>query len=492
MNAAKRLSCLLLAAALLFSGALAEFSPRLNDILEAYDAGTAYQTDISVQSAETNGLSQSSLAVVNDWLKSLSFRMTQQSSLSGVLSKGEMIFDGETLFAADMLEKDSYTLTVFSPSEGAYLTAPGKPDALSLLLGDDAISIPQISPLDMINAWLGGLSQMYIQMSEVGKMTKATENTSIKNVGTAPKREIYSFTADQMNALWPDLTSLLLPGFEAALGGIDGAYAEAGDFLNALEFSGSCRVRRFLTKAGEDMGFEFTGNAAIGEDKRKVTIFGGYTADKGIYLSLSAPATKGKNNFKLVVSGALVQKDTQNTLELTLDMTRTLEGKTTTFGLTASLKNAKKDGSETWSGKVTINQKDAKGKMQYTLTPAITLDNTGMNGAVTVLVKKDDKQTFKGAITLAVAEADTASEQPAINKAQDLRSLTAAQATTVVSGELSSLYQAFFRMMEGLDEDTRTLLTHELAGAAWTEGAAVPAEGASANDNAFTVKEDEQ
>ena len=57
-----------------------------------------------------------------------------------------------------------------------------------------------------------------------------------------------------MNASWPKILETLLPALQSGLQNAPGAAQSLEELLRSLTFSGECRFKRFLDKAGEDMG----------------------------------------------------------------------------------------------------------------------------------------------------------------------------------------------------------------------------------------------
>lgn len=465
----------LLAAILLgCCGARAEFSPRYT----ALKNDQAVQAEISGELETLSPLSEASLAVVNGWLGRAKLRLTSMEGANRSLNQAELLLDGNSVFSAAAQGQTDYTLTVFSPSGGAYLTAPGLPDALALLSGQ-ADGLPQ--PGKFLDAYFSLAPRLYEYLSTVTTPKKSSEKTSIKNATASAGYENYILTADEMNASWPKILETLLPALQSGLQNAPGAAQSLEELLRSLTFSGECRFKRFLDKAGEDMGLQFTGRAQRGDDDvRKITLFGGYTAGKGGYLSLALPAVKGKNNWKLTCTGKLTEKSGQRTLTLSSAYNRVYAGETASATLEASLKNALKNDTEAWSGKITLTQQKNGKKTAWTLQPALTFDGEGLHGDVAVQRKTGSTVDLKATARLSLrALADIPS--PAAASAMDLRGMEEAQAKLLLLDEAKPLRQTLLGLLNELDEDARALLTHDLRTDDWMNGplTAVPEDTAA-------------
>ena len=293
---------------------------------------------------------------------------------------------------------------------------------------------------------------------------------------------------------------MLLPLMQEALSGQERWYQEAEALLKELIFSGECRFKRFLDKSKGDMGLQFTGNAAKGEDLRKVTLFGGYTPGKGGYISLALPAVKGDNNFKISFTGKTTTKENTCTLIFEGSLARTMDGKSQSFSMEGTLKNTVKNGDESWSGKITLNTKSDALSAIYTITPSLFFTDEGLQGEI-ALQKKENKETkIKGTIHIAPAGGE-ATAAPGATAAQDLRSLNDEQARAIVAQEMIPLSRMLYQMMTALPDESRILLTHDLRTDEWMNGESVPVIPGNSKDswildeddeNCWIVEEDEE
>jgi hypothetical protein len=463
--------------------ALAEFSPRY----EALSQGDGMTVAATGSIESLSPLSKQSVQTLNDWLSRVKILISQ-----GKNTQGEIQLDGDTLYAVSVQKQSGYTLTTFYPSAGAYLTEPQGRDALSILTDADEWIEPAVIP----QLYAALAPELYAKLAEFAAPKTTKEPTSIKNAARSASYENYTFKDGELNAAWPALLDVILPKLKDALSGQPVWYARAEELLRGLVFSGECRFKRFLDKDGQDLGMQFTGNAAKGEDKRKVTLFGGYTPDKGGYLSLTLPAVKGKNNLKITLAEKLTQKNGTNTLEAEGTYTRTMDGQTVSATLDGTLKNVIKEEAERWTGKITLTKTENKVKTTWVLSPDVSFTDEGLAGKVAVQKKEGSKVTAKGSLELLVTPYQALTSVSA-GSAKDLRGLAQERARTALLSELSPLSGVVAQLASALPEKDRTQLLHDLRTDAWMNGPVVPvqqentAQPADA-ENSWTVEEDQQ
>ncbi|MBE5782757.1 MAG: hypothetical protein E7329_05495 [Clostridiales bacterium] len=475
--------CLALCCAILlifsFGSAQADFSPYLSTL--SPEKGFTLSLSATLESME-NG-TDSTLALLKDALPRLKILLSGQEASQRTQTLAQIAWDDAPLLSIFTQAQPDFTLTSFSSSGQSYLTAPSQPDALALLAGEKT-SFPLIANLPQLyTQWAPAL---YPLLSEYAAPKKSKTTTSIKNATASSAYENYTLDADTMNAAWPRILNTLLPLLQDALQDQPAWYQEAEKLLSSLVFSGSCRFKRFLDKQDGDMGLQFTGNAALGGDVRKVTLFGGYTPDKGGFVSLALPAVKGKNNFKISFTGKITsketKKETQKTLTLEGSYTRTMDGEKESAALTGSCKNIiqQENGSEAWSGKFTVDTNLNGEKNTWTLTPALSATDTGLSGTVDVRKKEGNTQVLKGQVILALTP-EAQMPLPSAASALDLRLMTSQQARANLMGEMKSLSRLLLDWLDTLPKETRALLTHDLRTDSWMNGewAPLPSETAA-------------
>lgn len=465
--------------------ARAEFSPGF----AALQNEGRMQAQISGQIEQAEPLSEASLTVVNDWLSKTKLTLAAKESESGQWTRIQADYEGSPFFAVSAWAEPEYHLTLFEQTDTAYMTSLEQQDALSLLTGSED-GLPRLDRIPA--AYAQGAEALYTCLGEktTGKRTKGS--TSIRNATASAAYETYILQGDAMNAAWPEILDCIWPMLEPTLQEMPEKRGEVQSILSELVFSGECRFKRFLDKEDGDMGLQFTGNAALGEDKRKVTLFGGFTPNKGGYLSLSLPAVSGKNKMKLTVSWKETEKNGQHTLTLEADYTSTLNGESQTAAMDVSLKNTVKNETESWTGTVSLETGAADGKQQWQLKPTLTLDQTGLHGEISVQKKVESKTKLKATLSLTLTDWDA--EMPTLNSANDLRGMDEPAALQILNQELQPLSQSLAHLMAALPEDSRTLLLHDLRTDAWMNAPTVGLDGSTpdleSEENDWIVEEE--
>ena len=316
---------------------------------------------------------------------------------------------------------------------------------------------------------------LYPLLAEAVTPRTVQDSTSVKNALSSQSYVNYVFKDGELNEIWPQILSILLPVLRDTLKDQPAWYDAAERILTTMTFSGECRFKRMLDKNGGDMGLQFTGQMeAEGLEQRKVTLFGGFTPGRGGYVSLSLPAVKGKNTLKITFGAKLTAKDPVNTLTFDGSFSRTLNGVSLSAEMEGTLKNTVKNGGEQWSGKATATINENGVKTVWTVSPALTGENDALSGTVTVQKKVGSAVKLKGTVQVLLS---SAAEIPALSaeNAADLRGLDEASARARVLGEMTPLSRLFLRLMAALPDNERILLTHDLRTDAWMNGPTAPA-----------------
>lgn len=478
MRGRVRIFTLLVAAVLWLScpGALAEFSPRYEQLF----AGDHMTLEISGQLNSLSTLSSRSLEIVNGWLEGLTLRVS-----AGKNDAMAVLKNGERLISAFVERQAGYTLTAFQPSGGAYLTNPDGPDALQLIAGET----PALPDLTVLPALYGKAAPaMYAALENYVTPKKMREHTSIKNANASTSYMNYLFPDGKLNEAWPEVLEAILPYVKEAFKAQPDLYEDVEGLLKALTFSDECRFKRFLDKEGNELGFQFTGKAERDGDKRKVTMYGGWTPDKGGYFSVNLAGVGSKNSMKGSLSVKLTAKQNVTTLDADGSLDRVMNGRSTAYTLNAALKNEAGEEQEHWTGKISCSEKEHGIKSAWTLWPDMTFTENGLEGDVSVQRKTGSDVTLEAKVH-ALLTAGEAEGSFGIHSAKDLRGLTAEKARASALSEVAPLTGALAPLVAELNESERTLLLHELRTDAWMNGPSVPVPDA-AEDN-WVVEEDD-
>lgn len=439
----KRLAAFFLCLTLALScAARAEFSETLDALKTAYAAGSPVTARIAV-SFDSLGGSDGTLAVVNEALSPLEATLTLSKDSEAVL----LTDGGETLLSV--------------AGEG---------------MGDAALS-PLGAAETLLALYQDVLPIFYSELAQGGKTTEAVKSLSIKNVGYAKKQTVYTYTTEEAAALLPILHELLDGRLEELLANTP--FREAFiTYFNGMAFADKLVVKRFMDKDGNDMGVQATAKVvnAEGGDKRSVTLFGGYSAGTGAYLSFSCPAVKGDNSLKFVLSAAVKKTSKQATLTASVDVTRRVDKERYTLATDVSLKNKLTDG-ETWLGTVKRSESVNGVQTAYTVTPALVLKDGALSGTVKVEKTADKASVYKltANVSLAPGAEDAFSSARTTLK---LAGLTDEEREQALAPVVKQIEGALLARLAAMPEKERMLLLTLLRTDAWMNGPSVPVPGA--------------
>ncbi len=446
------------------------------------ETGIALTAEMRLTDAPDMG--KDALAAVNGLLERLAFSV-QAGEDAGRIA---VLSDGTEILSAAVHGGDGYTLTAFGPEGNAYLTAPGEKDALTLLTGaGDRTDLPPVLE------WAGSYPALAEKLFGVLEKNCAPRNekqrTSIKNTAGSASFVTYAFKADALtDEIWEEVLEEILPLLREILGEREDLYESAESVLEELIFSGGCTFKRFLDKDGADMGMQFTGTASWRRDKRKVTLFCGYTPGKGGYFSLRLPAARGDNDLHIVLDYAEAAQGDTRTWTMSAAFDRTYEGEKTAAKLDAALKSVGRDGGEDWTGRIACSRTENKRRVEWTLTPSLASDGETLTGAVRFARQEGKKDPVKGEIALQIRRGAAAGfPDAAPEDARDLRGMPEEEARAAVQAEWANLARAAARLMKTLPEEDRALITHALRTETWMYG---PDASPLPEGDAWTVKEE--
>lgn len=452
------LACALALLLALPAASLAEFSPRLNALKEK-DGMTL---EITGKYTSLEKLSKDTLKAVNEWLEKA--RLTVEGRLGGQMSGVTVEEDGEALFSFVSQQQEGGIVTVFKPSGDAYLTGADQKSAIELLTGESTFVL---DPAELTKLYEKLARALYPVLDTKTEPKVQKTRTSVKNAAASTSYVDYVFKAEAMNEIWPDVLDAIVPALQDALKDQPEISRRVEALLKDLVFTGECRFKRLREKENGDMGLQFTGVAGRENDQRRVTIFGGYTADKGGYLSIKMPAVKGKNNLTVQLSLSQTQaKSGTRTLKVDGSYKRRMDDVTESGTLKVNLRNTVKNDDERWSGTVTASQTKDGVKTTYTFKPDLKFTAEGLAGPIAVQRSVKGKTNMKATVQVSLKEAVPA-ELEGADTAQDLRGMSEKEAQAAVREELPELIQVVARWMAELPEDVRALLTHELRTDAW-------------------------
>lgn len=436
-------------------GARAEFSSAWGALLSAKEGREAR---VTVNILSLPGYTKEGVQAMNDWLSSRTFVIGAREEELAALRRIALEQRGKEVFFAQVQREKDGVRTFFSPAGRGYLTDSGEKHALALLTSleqpfMDVSSLPQA-----YTVWAEGLYPA-LQKRVTPKESKG--GVSIKNTSGAARSEIYTLTAQQMDEAFQESLPALLKGFGPMLATRPDLHAQAAEALPKVRFSSSCTVKRFLDRAGKDMGMQLTGNACIGKDERKVTLYGGFTENKGGYLSLALPEATGKGNWKAQLSVQVRQrKDGNAALAGEGHFVCTTHGQNRQEDVTFSLKNAIAQEKEQWTGKVTCTRTEKKSRTVYTLTPDLRWDKGNVQGSMGVEIRKNGGKAARLALTIRCA-APTQALAHQTGKCEDIRGQNASGQLAALAPESAALARMLDPLLKKLTPQDRERLVKE-------------------------------
>ena len=414
--------------------------------------GNNMHVTITGEITDYNAFGEPTRSILSNWVSSssLSLLFGNDSSQASLTVSGEEILK---LYQA----KD---IIGVHPGDTLY-TGNGK--TAEQLLGAEPTwlgSVRQAAP--MARAALLVLRKLPTLLDPYEKVAK--DSISIKNVGRATHKLTYELTGEQWQRLWPDLIALCEDAMRSENVG-EKYQAQTLSFLRKVRFDEAVTFKRFTDKEKRDMGWQLTGKLSLGdEDARKITLFGGYRENSGVYLSLKLPAVRGSNNLQLVLSGSYKDDD------LLLDgaFSRTQNKKTISAYLQVSVNTA--DGA---NGRVILSARDDEGKKSaLTLSPKLTQEENLLHGPMSLKWTQGSK-TLDMMLSVALSPA-AKPKTPHFARTVDLDQLDAvglAQEKEILNRALSGM---MLSIVNRVPLEAQSVLIHDIGRSERTQGASVP------------------
>ena len=482
----RRVTAFILSALLCAHSAQAAFSPGLTELAGQYDAGEPLRVDLTAEISAWPDISVKTQGAYQAWL--------QDASLSVFLKKGKGGEDGaarlshqdQTIFSLytrmDTVQADM-RLMILGSAVTRYLGAPESPPWQVLLGAGEPL--PDLMESYKALRDLAALCFVHLKPCE----KTLDKSITVKNVGRGASQLVYALKKDDANALWAQASPELLPVFERMFTALPREMAgRARQALLALSFTSELEVKRFLTKEGTDMGLQITGAMMINGVTCRMTLFGGIS-NKGLYLSFKLPATKGADTLEaqlsLVFDEGVIRGDwryRQTAGKEKLDAS----GK-------VNLKNARDDGNENITGKLTakIRQSGATERsLNYELTPSLRMTDRRAEGTLALAVTEGKRLLQDVTLGFGV----TPDDMPALPEAMAELDLSGADKSQIeyAKNQLRvSLLAPLQEFLFSLPMDTRLLVLHDWGRDQRTGGTGVdPLDPlTSSGDSDFTVSD---
>ncbi len=444
------------------------------DLADAYDAGVPLSLTMTLSISVWDKVSETTLELLNGWLETSRLKLTLGGGSQG-LSEASLETDGKRLLVfQEALGVDRSTFAV-SPGGTFYISSADRP-ASRLLVAEEASLPPAVTELcARWRRFAASLPAAYAVLRQWEEVKK--EGISIRNTGSAKSKVEYTLTADEWNAAWPSV----LASLKASMAGPDPSFPQlTGAFPVPPEsfwFEKSGTLKRFLDAGGADLGWQFTGAVSrAGEDARKVTLYGGFNAGKGLYLSLKLPALKGTNNLALNLSSSWKETAAGGSFRLEGSFRRTFDGQTTARTADLSLSSRGQDGAERLTGKALMTferrGQDAE-KRSLEIRPDLLWKDGRLTGTADLTAKESGKTVFSGELGITLERGSA--PQPLLPKRTvDLRSLDAAGLAMERQALETDLAEAFRELLLTLPLQERLQLLHDIGREQRTDGDAVP------------------
>ena len=447
-----RLTALIMALLLPVFEVLALEPRGFNELSAAYEQGDDLSLALSAELGEWKELSAGSLPAFAEWLKDASMRVV--FSKAGYALRVNRL--GEEILSLSEAAREGKRLLTL---EDLGFEGSGGEDILSLLLGEEGpdfgwlLQLPDASVLRDLPDEALALLAPYVR--------EVKRSAVVKNVGTSPRRLEYKLEPQEWNAIWPALKKELAYVLR-------GLPMNVRDTLESLRFEKPVTVKRLLDQQGEPMAWQMASAVLLHSGvSRKLSFSGGYAGNKGLYLSIKAPAVRGKDDLILSLSAAFDEGDVNADLSL---VSRMGEERYSLKG-SARLQLAVTDsGERVYGGLWAEERRGSESALRLTLEPDLVFEGGSARGKVRVLSERAGKTRLDVALNAFMGKGD-ASPTATLARIYDLGT-ELPQARAALTQALLPLVRS---VMMDFPEPARLLLLHDMGRTARTEGEAVPA-----------------
>jgi hypothetical protein len=272
-------------------------------------------------------------------------------------------------------------------------------------------------------------------------------------------------------ALWPQAAALLNGAISPWLG------QSAAQAMASFQFEDKGTLKRFVGNDGVDMGWQFTGKLSFDEDDaRRVTLYGGFKADTGLYISLKLPAVKGRNDLTFNLSAKRSDQNGRRGLQADYVFTgRKGEDRLSAKGV-IRLESADSPEGEQIIGSIRLDSLLAPGQTQrrrLTLKPELLIKDDQLSGTLAVTQEQGTMTTLSLDLT-ALLKTGELSRPLAEAGAKDLQSMTPGALQVERDSFLQALLQPLKDFLLSLPDRQRAQLLHDMGRTQRTQGESVP------------------
>ncbi len=453
----------------LSGGASAGFSPGLEQLEAAYNRGQAMALDIRASLESWNALSADSLAAVQDALKQASLLVRSQESDGRGIGNVSLTLNAQPLYRVQESRDPGQRLLALLPQGMRYLSGPGQAPLDILLDTQAGVHWENLLQESTWQALHDVLPQVYALLEPFGKTVGIS--TSIKNVGTSRSRIEYALTREEWTALWPQMVSVISDALAPHLGL---SFTRA---MMSLRFDTEGTLKRFVDDDGMDMGWQFTGRLSLDdEDTRRVTLFGGYKADKGLYLSLKLPAVRGRNGLTLNISAKLNTAEGKRGLLADYALAGRSDDRTISAKGQIRLESANSPDGERISGSIRLDSLTVPGQTQrrrLTVKPALLFKDGRVSGALTITREQGNATQLALGLDVLLQAGEPIPPFSGAG-AKDLRELTPDALEDEQDRFLRALLEPLRELLLQLPQRQRAQLLHDMGRVERTQGESVP------------------
>lgn len=359
---------------------LAPLSPGISDLQAAYEAGQPHVVNLTAKLTAWPDLTDSSLSHLKALVEKLRLQLWFAAGAADSSAQGRLSHDGQDWldFSTGNIQGLPYLDLMAGQTLPAtrYLGSENSPPWQMLLGQGPFVPKPQQGRDALLSLW----DAAYPLLAPYEKAVQT--GITIKNAGRSKSQLVYALKASEAQAVWDGLVAghqediklladSLLPG--------EGA-RQLKDSLSSLTFTGTLTIKRFLDDAGVDLGLQITATLKTGEQTRRLTLFGGQSAD-GLYLSLKLPATRGNDTVEVQVSLSSKPGQWQGDWR---SLVRTGKDSTTTTGKLALASKMQEDGEGlTGDLALTIRRSGSiRDTRNYAVTPNLVFAGGGVTGTL--------------------------------------------------------------------------------------------------------------
>ena len=448
---------------------LAGFSPALDRMQAAYEQGQAMALEVRAALYSWSALSPDSLAAVQEALNAAELKLQAQKSSGQSASAMTLTHEGLELYRINESQDALRRLTQLMPQGTRYTSIPAQ-DPLGLLTGaGPAIPWESLLHVGFLPSLQDALQKVYALIAPFQKSVQVS--TSIKNVGTSRTRLEYALTREEWTAMRPSIEMLLRGALEPWLG------QAPSQAIAALRFEDDGVFKRFMDEDGMDLGWQFTGRLSFGQDDtRRVTLFGGFRQDKGLYLSLKAPAVKGRNDLAFNLSARQSAKGSKRSLQADYTFTsRLADVRLSAKGL-IKLESADAPDGERISGSIRLDSTQTPGqtaRLRITLKPELLLSDSRISGTLTLARELGSAADLALKLHLLLKPAE-AVLPPDEKGAIDLSALTPGELRQEQDIFLLALLDPLKGFLLQLPQNQRMQMLHDMGRVLRTSGDSVP------------------